>query len=347
MKTLLLSRMLLVSLLSWSWHVQAAPTREILSQRDCFAEFQSYDEWMDHLWKKYSIRDYLLARWHFAKSDFSRYRRELDCRSIAYRSDQYVVHAWLVQPKNGRKSSKLPVIIYNRGGNRQFGKLSFGDLFTYVFPFAAQGYLVVASQYRGADLPLDAKSSPDQFGGDDVRDVTNLVRIASGLPRADPRKFFMIGQSRGAIMTFLALRDTALPIRAVAIYSGLYDMHDLLRLRPAGEQLFEVLIPDYRKHKKAELDRRSVTLWADRLPAQTGVLILHGSDDERAPLASARKLAGKLGKIGRPHKIVVYSGESHYLGGVRPQVRAQTLLWFKKFQWRSPRETLQRVEPDR
>jgi len=332
--------MLLAALLCWSSHVKAAPAREILSTRDCFAEFQSYGEWMGHLWKKYSILDYLLARWHFSESDFTRYRRELDCRSITYRSDQYVVRAWLVQPKNGRKSSKLPVIIYNRGGNRQFGTLNFGDLFTYVFPFAEQGYLVVASQYRGADLRQDAKSSPDQFGGGDVRDVTNLVRIASGLPRADPHNIFMIGQSRGAIMTFLALRDTPLPIRAVAIYSGLYDMHDLLRFRPAGEQLFEALIPDYHKHKKAELDRRSVTLWAERLPAQTGVLILHGGDDERAPLASARKLAGELGKIGRPHKIVVYSGESHYLGGVRPQVRAQTLQWFKKFQWRASRETV-------
>ncbi len=331
MKTLLKARILLVLLLCLSWHVRAAPGPEILSQRDCFAQFQSYDQWMDELWDKNKLFDYVLMRWALSERDFKRYRAKLDCREITYRSDQYVVHGWLVQPKSRSKGGKLPVIVYNRGGNRSYGALTLGDLFTYVLPFAEQGYIVVASQYRGSSPAENSKSSPDQFGGDDVRDVTNLTRIAARLPRADPRNLFMVGQSRGAIMTFRALRETELPVRAVAIHSGFYDLHDVLRFRPGFEQLFKELIPDYRTHSKSSLDHRSVTRWPDKLPVGTGVLMLHGADDKSAPLVSARTLAAELAKIGRPHRIVVYPGESHRLGGVRPQVRDETLRWFRKF----------------
>lgn len=212
--------------------------------------------------------------------------------------------------------------------------MTFANLFTHVFPLAEAGYLVAASQYRGVTSAQDAAPSPDQFGGDDVRDVTNLLRIASSLPGVDRDNLFMVGQSRGAIMTFRALRQTPFPIRAVAVYSGVYDLHDLLESRPAFEQLFELLIPDYRKQRKAELDQRSVTRWPEQLPPRTGVLLLHGGDDERTPLASARKLAAELNRLGRPHKFIVYPGESHFLDGVRPEVREETLRWFTRFRKR-------------
>lgn len=345
----LLGRMLIAALLCWSWHVQAtpapksmpAPAPDVVSQSDCF-EAWSYDEWMDYLWERNSFLNYVLIRWKFSEDEFERYRRELECRSITYRSDRYTVHAWLVRPKNGGRRGakpggdreKVPVIIYNRGGNRSHGVLTFAHLFTHVFPLAERGYLVAASQYRGATTPQDSGPSPDQFGGDDVRDVTKLMRIVAALPGVDTRNFFMIGQSRGAIMTFRALLETPLPIRAVAIHSGVYDAHDLLEFRPVFDQLFEVLIPRYRQRRKAELDLRSVTRWADRLPPQTGVLMLHGDNDRRAPLVSARKLAAELERLGRPHEIIVYRGESHYLDGVRAEAREQTVRWFRRFRWR-------------
>lgn len=325
-----IARLLAVLLLCWcaGARAQQGSTVGFVSQGDCFAG-RTYDQWMDDLWEKNSVVAYLLIRWKFPEDQYDHYRRSLDCRYVTYRSDQHLVSGWLVRPRR-RAGDALPVIIYNRGGNRGFGALTFANLFTHVFPLAERGYLVAASQYRGVTTPQDAASSPDEFGGRDVRDVTNLVRIAARLPGADPRNVFMIGQSRGAVMTFRALLDTPVPIRAVAIYSGVYDLHDLIASRPAFDQLFEVLIPAYREHRKAELDRRSVTRWAERLPPRTGVLMFHGDRDERAPLGSARKLDGQLAKLGRPHGMVVFPGESHFLDGVRPEVREQTLRWFER-----------------
>lgn len=314
------------------------PAPAIVSEADCFSK-GSYDDWMADLREKNGFLKSLLIRWKFPEDEFTRYRQYLDCRAITYRSDQYLVHGWLVRPRQRPAGGKLPVIVYNRGGNRGYGALTFAHLFTHVFPLAESGYLVAASQYRGVTTAQDATTSPDQFGGDDIGDVTNLLRIVSGLPGADPDSLFMIGQSRGAIMTFRALRETPLPIRAVAIYSGVYDLHDLLAMRPAFEQLFEVLIHDYRKQRTVELDRRSVTRWPGQLPPHTGVLMIHGGDDERAPLVSPRKLAAALERSGHPHRLVVHPGESHFLDGVRPEVHAETLRWFERFRQRPSRQS--------
>ncbi|MGQ4660406.1 prolyl oligopeptidase family serine peptidase [Lysobacter sp. F6437] len=324
--------------------VPAAPlvSDHIVSQGDCFGS-RSYDRWMDRLWENNSVLIYAMLRMRFSERDFERYRRQLDCRYIEYRSDGYVVGAWLVVPRGDPDEGTsavagrgFPVILYNRGGNRSYGALRFAHLFTHVFPLAERGYIVAASQYRGATAPQDAGSSPDQFGGDDVRDVTKLLRIVAGLPMADPHNLFMIGQSRGAIMTFRALRESPLPIRAVAIYSGVYDLYDLLEMRPAFDELFEALIPDYRQQRVSELDRRSVTHWPVQLPPSTGVLMFHGDADERAPVGSSRTLAAELDRLGRPHQLVVYPGESHYLDGVRAEVHDQTLRWFERFRHSPP-----------
>jgi dipeptidyl aminopeptidase/acylaminoacyl peptidase len=319
-----------VLLLFAAGQAQAVPAPAIVSEVDCFS-IGTYEEWMARLRAKNGFIKSLLIRWKFPEDEFNRYRRSLDCRAITYLSDGHRVHGWLVRPKNAGPAGGLPVIVYNRGGNRGYGALTFAHLFTHVFPLAESGYLVAASQYRGMDSAQDAATSPDQFGGDDVEDVTNLLRIVSGLPGVDPGNIFMVGQSRGAIMTFRALLESPVPVRAVAIYSGVYHLYDLLEMRPAFEQLFEVLIPDYRKQRTLELDKRSVTRRAGRLPRRTGILLLHGDEDDRAPLRSARTFAARLERLGHPHELTVHAGESHLLGGVHHEAHEQTLWWFERF----------------
>jgi dipeptidyl aminopeptidase/acylaminoacyl peptidase len=341
MPSSLLIRLFCFVLLAWAGAQRAhAQQVERVAQRlsspiNCFTGmFSSYDDWMEYLRAKNTWYAYLAIRWKFPKEEFERYRRELDCHAIAYQSDGHVVYGWIVQPKRRTKSERLPVIVYSRGGNRSLGTLTFAHLFAHVFPLAGKGYIVAASQYRGA-VPVPGESrSPDEFGGADVRDVTQLIRISAALPHADPENVFMIGQSRGSIMTFRALLDSPVPVRAVAIYSGVYDLHDVIRFRPEMEGLFRDLIPGYIRHAKGELDKRSVKRWAARLPSRTGVLVIHGEDDERAPLGSAQAFARQLEKLGRPHKAIFYPGESHFLDGHVDEVHAETLAWFRRFRHR-------------
>lgn len=310
----------------------AADALPLVQQRSCFTRFATYDQWMDSLWEKNNLLAYLALRWKYSEDDFSRYASGLDCRAISYRSDAHTVMGFIVMPKAHPDRRKLPVIVFNRGGNGVFGALTLADLLEHVFPLAEQGYVVMASQYRGVPGPAAGERSPDQFGGDDVRDVTRLLDLVQQLPEADKNNVFMLGQSRGAIMTFRALLDSPLPVRAVAIHSGAFDMHDLLAFRPEFERLFTALVPDFATRRQEALDHRSVTRWPERLPAETAVLIVHGDEDERAPLGSARKFAEQLRKLGRTHEFVVLEGESHSLAGAREDVRTRTLAWFRRFE---------------
>ena len=305
----------------------------VVKQRDCFGQFQTYDQWMDYIWEKNNVLAYLAIRWKFPEKIFTLYKHALDCRSIVYRSDDHLVMGYVVTPKaRPGASGKLPVIVYNRGGNGTFGAIGFSDLFNHVFPLAEKGYVVLASQYRGVPELPEGQRSPDEFGGRDVRDVVNIVRMVPQLPRADAQNVFMLGQSRGSIMTFRALLDSPVPIRAAAIYSGVFDLHDMLEFRPEFEGLYQALIPEYPKHPRAALDHRSVTRWPERLPPRTGILIFHGGNDERAPLSSARTFAAQLRKLGRTYRFEVLAGESHFLAERRQYVHQQTDAWFKRFQ---------------
>jgi dipeptidyl aminopeptidase/acylaminoacyl peptidase len=307
---------------------EAAP--EILTQTKCFGVLhESYDDWMAFLRDRAEPLDYVLIRLKYTRARYEHYRRKLDCSAITYRSDGHVVRGWLVHPKQ-QGNARLPVIVFNRDGNRAQGAVTFSQLFAHLFPLAERGYFVAVSQYRGVIPVPDEKRSPDQFGGDDVRDVTSLMRIAAAHPHADPRNFFMIGDGRGSIMSFRALQDSPVPVRAVASYSGIYDLHDLIRLRPEYRSLFRELIPGFGHQAAAELDKRSVNRWVSRLPEQTGVLILHGKDDQQRPTDSARAFAGQLKRLGLPHKAVYYDGES-YLDEPTDEIRGEMLAWFNKF----------------
>jgi dipeptidyl aminopeptidase/acylaminoacyl peptidase len=92
----------------------------------------------------------------FPRSQYEGAQQRFDCNAIRYESDGLTILGWMVGPKHA-PGGKLPVVIFNRGGNGSFGALKFADLFTHVFPLADQGFLVLASQYRGVTEAEPAK----------------------------------------------------------------------------------------------------------------------------------------------------------------------------------------------
>jgi dipeptidyl aminopeptidase/acylaminoacyl peptidase len=310
---------------------EASPPR-LLTQTNCFgALYESYSSWMEFLRSKNNLLAYSAIRLRFRESEFELYKRTLDCRAITYLSDGNVVRGWLVQPRKRASGVRHPVIVYNRGGNRAFGVVTFAHLFTHVFPLAESGFVVVVSQYRGAVPQPGEAHSPDEFGGADVHDVTNLLRLAVRLPQADAANIYMIGHGRGSIMTFRSLLDAPIPVRAVAIYSGVYDLHDLIVFRPEFDGLFRELIPGYVQSARDERNKRSVNRWASQLPAGAGVLVIHGESDDAAPVGSARTFVSLAAKLDITHKAIFYPGETNYLDGKIDDVHAETLAWFRKF----------------
>lgn len=230
---------------------------------------------------------------------------QIEIYHITYMSDGLKVKGYLAQPK---ASGIYPAIIYNRGGNLEFGKLSCATL-TF---FATNGFVAIGSQYRGND----GGQGREEFGGEDINDVMNLIPILQTLPNVDASKIGMVGFSRGGMMTYLALKEQTLrgldDIKAACTVGGMADLFLMAENRQSMvTEVFIPLIGGTPSQIPQEYEARSATYWADKI--NVPLLIQHGEADWRVSVEEARKLAQELEKYGKNYKLITYPDDDHGL----------------------------------
>ncbi|KAF5413017.1 MAG: Acylamino-acid-releasing enzyme [Candidatus Methanophagaceae archaeon] len=250
------------------------------------------------------------------------YKDTVECYRIRYLSDGLEVVGFILKPK--QVDQKLPVIIYNRGGNREFGKIDASKL-KYLSYLSSNGYVVLASQYRGND----GGQGKEEFGGNDINDVLNLIPMAESLPFIDSDRIIMLGYSRGGLMTYLAISKST-KIKAACVVGGVTDIIQLYNEREQGmKNVLIELIGGTPTDKEAEYKKRSVYYWPEKINAP--VLILHGEDDWKVQKSQAEKIANKLNELGKPYELVIYPKGSHGLTGNKNDRDRRILEWFEKY----------------
>ena len=223
---------------------------------------------------------------------------------ITYLSDGLKVTGYVAEPK---KQGKYPCIISNRGGNRDFGEWTPMSIAFFMGKMANWGYVVVASQYRGND----GGEGMDQFGGDDVNDVLNLVPVLEQLPKADTTRIGIEGGSRGGMMTYLAMKESC-RFKAAVVIAGMADAHLNIKNRPEMEEyVFSQLAPNYWADKENQLNQRSAVQWADKICKSTPLLIMHGSADWRVSPEESLHLVNQLYKYKHPTRFILFEGADH------------------------------------
>lgn len=248
----------------------------------------------------------------------SQWSGAIDCYKIKYLSDGLKVIGFVLKPKG--ESSKFPVIIYNRGGNREFGKISETTL-EYLAYLTSQNYVVLASQYRGND----GGEGREGFGGKDINDVLNLMPLARSLSFTDTSRIFMLGYSRGGMMTYIAIKD-GVDIRAAAVVGGITDLDQTYHER---ELPMQSVISELVGFDKNEWKNRSAYYWPEKIDIP--VLILHGGADWRVRVSQAKKLAEKLQALGKTHELVIFYNGDHGLTTHRAERDRKILEWFAKY----------------
>ncbi|MEQ5790911.1 prolyl oligopeptidase family serine peptidase [Muricauda sp. NFXS6] len=232
---------------------------------------------------------------------------------ITYLSDGLKVTGYIAEPK---KEGVYPCIISNRGGNRDFGKWTPLSIGFFMGKMAGWGYVVIASQYRGND----GGEGLEQFGGDDVNDVLNLVPVLNQLPKADTTRVGIEGGSRGGMMTYLAIKKSC-EFKAAVVVAGLADAHLNIKNRPEMEEhVFSELVPNYLTDKENQLNQRSAVLWADEMCKTTPLLIMHGSADWRVSSEESLNLVSKLYKYKHPTRFILFEGADHGIREFRDDV---------------------------
>ena len=217
------------------------------------------------------------------KPDYA-YANQLNYAEITYKSDSLSINGLLIAPK---AKGHYPVIIYNRGGNRDFNELTLKMLFFSTAILANEGYIILASNYR----------DQDEYGGRDLNDVLNLIHIAAQIENADTSKIGMFGWSRGGMMTYLALKESE-RIKTAVIGNGAPDLFQSIKNRPELEaNVLSECIPHYWDNKTAELTKRSALFWADSLNKKSSLLLLCGTLDAQVDYRQSVKMASKLDSI--------------------------------------------------
>ena len=245
--------------------------------------------------------------------------RDVEVSSITYLSDGLRVKGYVAAP---RKGGRLPCVIVNRGGNRSFFALDDAGALLALGRIASWGYVVVASQYRGNA----GGEGREEFGGADVNDVLSLIPLLEKHPRADASRLGMLGQSRGGMMTYLALARTD-RIAAAIVVGGLSDLVDAGRRRPEMESVYAELVPGYPEEGPGALEQRSAIRWVERLPRATALLLQHGAADERVHPGQALALAGRLVETGHTVRLVLFENGDHGLTGHTEESLRLTRAW--------------------
>lgn len=260
------------------------------------------------------------------KKEFDRRQayRGFECLRMKYLSDGLAVVGYIWKPRT-TANRKFPLVIFNRGGNRELGKITPWHRFGFHY-FLANGFVVIGSQYRGND----GGEGREEFGGADIHDVMNILPLARSLGYVDMKNVFLYGESRGGLMTFLALKHR-MQVNAAAVIGASADLVAFAKQRPEVAQIaLSRLIPGFDKHAMRLLRDRSAVYWPEKI--NVPLLIMQGGADWRVDTASqALPLAQKLQERGKTYELTIYAEDDHLLSLNREDSDRRTVAWFRRY----------------
>lgn len=307
---------------------ELAEIEKVGKVESCFAApFDNYDSWLqsraadNHHFNEDSFKEQI------PRQEYVRFSSRLECAFFEYEVDGFTIGGFFIAPSG---ESGLPVIMFNRGGTAEYGRMDFAGLFLNTFWLADAGYAVIGTQYRGGmGLPAEI-GGVDEWGGGDVRDVLALVPIARALNVADADRLGMYAGSRGAVNMFRASLELE-ALKTMVSIAGAYDLAHEADLRPRMERVYREHMPGFQENRDEVLARRSVVEWTDQLDLNVPILLLHGAYDERASPASALRFASLLQERWHPYRLVMFENDDHFLSENEDEAHEIVLEWFDRY----------------
>lgn len=244
---------------------------------------------------------------------------------IIYLSDGLKVTGYIAYPNDDTK--KFPCVIWCRGGIGNAGAI---DKFTARGIFgqiASWGYCVFATQYRGND----GSEGNDDFGGDDLNDVLNLIPLAKEIPQADETIWGIEGWSRGGMMTYLTLTRTNI-FKAAIVIGGIANLRCNSDESKFMRRLYEHTMGKYGEEEfKQKCESRSIINFPEKLSQNTPLLMIHGNLDNRVLPHDSLDLSSKLIDLKRTFRLIMLEGGDHFLKSHRKEVDEFRKSWFNKY----------------
>src|SRR5687768_419653 len=181
--------------------------------------------------------------WYYSESEYQSAisDKKISFEKLTYSSDGLKVIAYLITPVE-KSPKKYPVVVFNRGSYiRNDIAFVHAPLF---HMFVNSGFIVIAPALRGSE----GSEGKDELGGSDIADVMNISKVLSELKSADVENVFMLGESRGGIMTFQAIKNK-FPMRAAATVGAITDLSAYVNEQRWEEKTLTSFWSDYSVNK--------------------------------------------------------------------------------------------------
>jgi len=240
---------------------------------------------------------------------------------MSYISDGLKINGYIAYPK--KNEEKYPCMIWCRGGFGNAGALDDFYAQGILGQLASWGYIVFESQYRGNV----GGEGTDEFGGEDINDILNLIPLADELDFADNNIWGIEGWSRGGMMTYLTLTKNDI-FKAAISTGGISN----LNCTPDESHFMKKLF----KLNHLNLDEkycfsRTILNSVDKYSKTTPTLLIHGTNDVRVPAHHSLDLSYKFLEYGIEHKLVLLENGDHFLRDHKLEVDELRKNWLKKY----------------
>jgi len=186
---------------------------------------------------------------------------------------------------------------------------------------ANRGYAVLQVNFRGSGGfgPSFESKGYGEWGGKMQDDITDATQWAVQQGHADAQRICIFGGSYGGYAALMGVAKEPDLYQCAIGYVGVYDLATMFE---KGD------IPDQRSGKgylrkvlgtdEAVLNARSPVHLADNIKAK--VLLAHGGNDERVPVAHARMMREALEQAGNPPEWLLYQREGHGFADVEHRI---------------------------
>lgn len=249
--------------------------------------------------------------------EIAQYRPDLDFRVLAVPApmqytarDGTVIRGYLTLPR-GRAAKDLPLIVMPHGG--PYGvrdKLAYNDE---VQLLANRGYAVLQPNYRGSGGYGSAfyNLGTGEIGRKMQDDIDDAMDWAVKQGIADPKRVCVVGGSYGGYAALWAVLRNPERYRCAASWAGVSDWDKMLRYdrRYLSERVNKSWSARVTGNKEVDLDPVSPSRFAARLSRP--VLLAHGTEDQRVPLAQYAIFERAARNAPVPPQTLVIKGEGH------------------------------------
>ncbi|MGD0939092.1 MAG: S9 family peptidase [Terracidiphilus sp.] len=250
--------------------------------------------------------------------------------SIGWKSGEFNVQGWLMQPKDYDPARKYPLIVIVHGGPAAAATPHWGG-FLSAAVFSALGYFVLEPNPRGSFGQGEefTQANREGFGYGDLSDILAGVDAVQAKYPIDPNRIGLTGASYGGFMTMFAVTQTQ-RFKAAVADAGISNWQSYY-----GENSIDQWMIPY--FGASVYDDPAVYAKSSAInfirAAHTPTLVLVGDWDGECPAPQSFEFWHALRDRHVPTQLVVYPNEGHGLTDPahRRDAMERAVEWFARY----------------